>query len=470
MWVWYKLSRSRAGGAPSLPVVIVISQARPVHRDPIHTYRTPIPSYRTWISGSPKTVSHAASCCLLVGLRKVPSIRPHRTNTRTACIPFSQRLLGCWRTPPSSSIINIYESNHPARVISSPNPSQARRRALRPASSVANLCGQVNHVEENVMVGPGRKNLPQTLIQLPPPTFAALRLRRAGAGQAWRVWRTRQQPPAERKDHPRDKCVLRSHVLRALRLGLGLSLSLLLLLLLLWLLLLLLLLLLRRRLQRLLWLLLLLPRQLSSCLPRGKTWRTMRRPRPIIARARRNLSPIRIVPRVVRMCFGAHTRICIRTQSRMVMGMGLCGASAARQRPDLRRGKRAAPMAAVVSRGPKSTPAAHALHAVVRTEMVVVVMMMMMVRGGGGHGGGGRGSHGCWGCRPPRGLEVLARWDRERRGAVGAPVGYEQRVGRRETREGEQEGARCAGVRGRLCLGVVSIEEENVGMWDELPE
>ena len=329
--------------------------------------------------------------------------------------------------------------------------------------------GQITF-EENVMAGPGRKNLPQTLIQLPPPTFAALRLRRAGAGQTWRVWRSRQQPPAERKDHPRDKCVLRSHVLRALRLGLGLSLSLLLLLLLLWLLLLLLLLLLRRRLQRLLWLLLLLPRQLSSCLPRGRTWRTMRRPRPIIARARRNLSPIRIVPRVVRVRFGAHTRICIRTQSRMVMGMGLCGASAARQRPDLRRGKRAAPMAAVMSRGPKSAPAAHALHAVVRTEMVVVVMMMMMVRGGGGHGGGGRGSHGCWGCRPPRGLEVLARWDRERRGAVGAPVGDEQRVGRRETREGEQEGARCAGVRGRLCLGVVSIEEENVGMWDELPE
>lgn len=144
MWVWYKLSRSRARGAPSLPVVIVISQVRQtVRRDPIHTYHTPIPSYRTWISGSPKIVSHAASCCLLVGLRKVPSIRPHRTNTRTACIPFSQRLLGCWRTPPSSSIINIYESNHPARVISSPNPSQARRRALRPASSVANLCGQV---------------------------------------------------------------------------------------------------------------------------------------------------------------------------------------------------------------------------------------------------------------------------------------------------------------------------------------
>lgn len=158
MWVWYKLSRSRAGGAPSLPVVIVISQARPVHRDPIHTYRTPIPSYRTWISGSPKTVSHAASCCLLVGLRKVPSIRPHRTNTRTACIPFSQRLLGCWRTPPSSSIINIYESNHPARVISSPNPSQARRRALRPASSVANLCGQVNYVEE--MMRGSRKEEP----------------------------------------------------------------------------------------------------------------------------------------------------------------------------------------------------------------------------------------------------------------------------------------------------------------------
>ena len=134
MWVWYKLSRSRAGGAPSLPVVIVISQARQtVHRDPIHTYHTPIPSCRTWISGSPNIVSHAASCCLLVGLRKVPSIRPHRTNTRTACIPFSQRLLGCWRTPPllpSSTSTN--QTTPPASFLLPIRPKPAGAPCVQP--------------------------------------------------------------------------------------------------------------------------------------------------------------------------------------------------------------------------------------------------------------------------------------------------------------------------------------------------
>ena len=199
----------------------------------------------------------------------------------------------------------------------------------------------------------------------------------------------------------------------------------------------------------------------------------MRSPRPI-ARARRNLSPIRIVSRVIRVRFSTHTRICIRIQSRMVMGMGQCRASATGQRPDLRGRKRAAPVAAVVARGPKSAPATHALrllHAIVRTEeVVVVVVMVRVVWGRRGHGGGGRGSYGRWWRRPPRGLEVLARRDRERRSAVGAPVGDKQRVGRRETGEGEQEGAGCAGIRRRLCLGVVSIEEENVGVWNELPE
>ena len=148
MWVWYKLSRSRAGGAPSLPVVIVISQARqPVRRDPIHTYRTPIPSYRTWISGSPKTVSHAASCCLSVGRFGEGSVNPSAPHKHTYSMhPFFTAPPWLLAHSTSSSIINIYESNHPARVISSPNPSQARRRALRPASSVANLCGQVNYV------------------------------------------------------------------------------------------------------------------------------------------------------------------------------------------------------------------------------------------------------------------------------------------------------------------------------------
>jgi hypothetical protein len=149
--------------------------------------------------------------------------------------------------------------------------------------------------------------------------------------------------------------------------------------------------------------------------------------------------------------------------------MGLCRTST-RQLPDLRRGKRAAPVAAVVPRGPKSAPAPHTLRlldAVVRTEVVV---MVMVVRGGGGDGGGGRGGYRSWGSRPPRGLEVLARWDRERRGAVGTPVCDKQRMGRRKTREREQECTRRAGIRGRLCLGIVSIEEENVGMGDELSE
>ena len=97
MWVWYKLSRSRAGGAPSLPVVIVISQARqPVRRDPIHTYHTPIPSYRTWISGSPKTVSHAASCCLLGWLvwgRFRRSVRTAQTHVQHASLFHSASLV-----------------------------------------------------------------------------------------------------------------------------------------------------------------------------------------------------------------------------------------------------------------------------------------------------------------------------------------------------------------------------------------
>ena len=41
--------------------------------------------------------------------------------------------------------VHIYQaSNQPARVISSPRPSHVRRRALRPASSVANLGGRTS--------------------------------------------------------------------------------------------------------------------------------------------------------------------------------------------------------------------------------------------------------------------------------------------------------------------------------------
>ena len=108
----------------------------------------------------------------------------------------------------------------------------------------------------------------------------------------------------------------------------------------------------------------------------------MRRPRAIITRARRNLRPIRIVARVVRMRFGlglldtthAHGRRTVRLRG------------AAGQLSDLRRGKGAAPVAAVVPRGPKAAPAAHALgllYAVVGAEMVVMVMAVHRGRGGG---------------------------------------------------------------------------------------
>jgi hypothetical protein len=46
------------------------------------------------------------------------------------------------------------------------------------------------------------------------------------------------------------------------------------------------------------------------------------------------------------------------------------------------------------------------------------------------------------------------------------PVGDEQGVGRRETRERKQEGTRCAGICGGLCLGVVSVKEDYVGVGD----
>jgi hypothetical protein len=42
-------------------------------------------------------------------------------------------------------------------------------------------------------------------------------------------------------------------------------------------------------------------------------------------------------------------------------------------------------------------------------------------------------------------------------------------VGWRKTREREQEGTRRARIRGGLCLGIVSVEEEHVSVGDELP-
>ncbi len=39
----------------------------------------------------------------------------------------------------------------------------------------------------------------------------------------------------------------------------------------------------------------------------------------------------------------------------------------------------------------------------------------------------------------------------------------------RKSRKGEQERARRTGIRRGLCLGVVSVEEEDVGVRDQLP-
>jgi hypothetical protein len=47
-------------------------------------------------------------------------------------------------------------------------------------------------------------------------------------------------------------------------------------------------------------------------------------------------------------------------------------------------------------------------------------------------------------------------------------VGDEQGAGRCETRERKQEGTRCAGICGGLCLGVVLVEEDYVGVGDLL--
>ncbi|KAF8493783.1 hypothetical protein F5888DRAFT_1806110 [Russula emetica] len=44
----------------------------------------------------------------------------------------------------------------------------------------------------------------------------------------------------------------------------------------------------------------------------------------------------------------------------------------------------------------------------------------------------------------------------------------EQGVRRRETREHKQEGTMCAGIRGGLCLGIVSVEEDYVSVGDLL--
>jgi hypothetical protein len=64
----------------------------------------------------------------------------------------------------------------------------------------------------------GSQYAPETFVQFPPPSLASLRLRRAR--QTWRVRRAGKQPPAKRVWHTRDERVLRSDILRALRLRL----------------------------------------------------------------------------------------------------------------------------------------------------------------------------------------------------------------------------------------------------------
>ena len=187
-----------------------------------------------------------------------------------------------------------YPSNHPARVISSPRPSHVRRRALRPASSVANLQHSRHQdvKEKAISRQPARSTTrkgrgqsgsshyaPETFVQFPPPSLAPLRLRRAR--QTRRVRCARKQSPAERVDHTRDERILRSDILRALRL----------------------------RLLRLLclWpLLLLRSRRLSS--PRPGRRRALCNTRSVVARASRDLCPVRVVARVVRVWFGAARR------------------------------------------------------------------------------------------------------------------------------------------------------------------
>ena len=133
----------------------------------------------------------------------------------------------------SSTSSPTYPSNHPARVISSPRPSHVRRRALRLASSVANLQHtrhqdvdtktirrQPTHSTTRKGRGQSRSShdAPETFVQFPPPSLASLRLRRAR--QTRRVRRTGKQSSAEHVDHTRDGRVLRSDIPRALRLRL----------------------------------------------------------------------------------------------------------------------------------------------------------------------------------------------------------------------------------------------------------
>ena len=96
----------------------------------------------------------------------MPFCRRHVTSRCFVMIPSSTRTCVCGTTIPpliaresdcarqpsspghaplSSTSSSTYPSNHPARAISSPRPSHVCRRALRPASSVANLQQGTQH-------------------------------------------------------------------------------------------------------------------------------------------------------------------------------------------------------------------------------------------------------------------------------------------------------------------------------------
>ena len=130
------------------------------------------------------------------------------------------------------------------------------------------------------------------------------------------------------------------------------------------------------------WQLLPLP-LLPLLLLRMSSLRRRRRPavrhaRPVVARARCDLRAVRVIARVIRVRLGT---------ARCARGRGRGEPRAPGQLPQLRRGERAAPLAAVVPCRPESAPAPHALrflHAVAQ----VVVMVMVAHCGRGGVAGG----------------------------------------------------------------------------------
>ena len=125
----------------------------------------------------------------------------------------------------------------------------------------------------------GSQYAPETFAQFPPPSLASLRLCRDR--QTRRIRRARKQSLAKCIYHTRDEGVLRSDILRALRLHL-------------------------LRLSHLWPLLLLRHRMLSSL--RHTRRLALRNTRSVVARARCDLRPVRVVARVIRVRLGAPRR------------------------------------------------------------------------------------------------------------------------------------------------------------------